>query len=274
MTTHKQNLGSGVRALSDVAMTRLQGRFSPLPAGNVRRAELLKHAAPQKGLPDEVNAWRETNFPMVEAQSWFLAEFEALEAKYNEMPVHFYGRLHLSVGRCRCGDPDSHPRKKYAATGMSARAMDEAGVSPECPKVEWFNYGVASLYAVTTVGAGYIVDAFQNSVELEDMKYHGIGTDSNAAAVGDTDLGAELTTEYTTNNTRATGTTTENGATVYQTVGTNSVDATAGIEEHGVLSSATVGAGVLLDRHVFSVINLSNGDSLQSTYDFTVNTGG
>lgn len=134
--------------------------------------------------------------------------------------------------------------------------------------------GLASLRVVTTVGVGYIVDAFQNSVELENMKYHGIGEDNTAEAVGDTDLVSELTTEYSTDNTRATGTTTE-GATgnIYKTVATNTVDASAAIVEHGVFSAAAVGSGVLLDRSVFSVINLSSGDGIQSTYQLTLTAG-
>lgn len=245
-----------------------------LPAGPVHSSVLLRHAAPQSGLPEEVNRWRDDNYPHVHAQSWFLHEFEALAEKYGEMPPHFYGRLYVNVARCNCGRPDQHPWKQGWLAGMTPDEMALQGIEPVCPKAEWFDYGLASLYVVTTVGAGYIVDAFQNSVEMEDMKYHGIGTGSNAAVVGDTDIETELTTEYSTDNTRATGSTTENGATVYQTVGTNSVDSAVGIEEHGILSSATVGSGVLLDRHVFAVINLGNGDSLQSTYDFTVNTGG
>jgi hypothetical protein len=136
------------------------------------------------------------------------------------------------------------------------------------------NYGTASFRVITTTGAGFIVDAFQNIVEAENMKFHAIGTGTNAEAVGDTALQTELTTQYNPDNTRATGSQTENGSTVYRTVGTNTVDATAAVTEHGILSQAATGGGVLLDRSQFSVINLASGDSIQSTYDLTVNTGG
>ena len=136
------------------------------------------------------------------------------------------------------------------------------------------DYGTVGYRVVTTAGVGYIVDAFQDSVELEDMKYHGIGTDNTAENVSDTDLNTEITTEYQTNNTRATGTTAEgSSANIYQTVATNTVDSAVAIVEHGVLSNATVGSGVLLDRTVFSAINLANGDSLQSTYELTLTAG-
>lgn len=139
-------------------------------------------------------------------------------------------------------------------------------------------YGVVSRKVVTTAGVGFIVDAFQNSVELESMEFHGIGTGSTAAASGDTDIETELTTEYNPNNTRATGTNAEGAsANIYQTVATNTLDSgTPAITEHGVLSNATVGSGVLFDRSVFSAINLDGtaGDSLQSTYEATFSAGG
>lgn len=138
------------------------------------------------------------------------------------------------------------------------------------------DYGVVSEKVVTTVGVGFIVDAFQNIVELENMKFHGIGTGSTAEAVGDTALVTELTTEYNPNSTRATGTTSENGSNVYRTVGTNTLDGTPGaaLREHGIFDNATVGSGVLLDRSVYGAITLSTGDSLQSTYDLTLTSGG
>lgn len=136
------------------------------------------------------------------------------------------------------------------------------------------DYGVVSEKVVTDVGVGYIVDAFQNSTELENMKFHGIGTGSTAEAAGDTALVTELTTEYNPNSTRATGSTTENGANVYRTVGTNTLDGTPGaaLREHGIFSASS--AGVLLDRSVYGAITLSTNDSLQSTYDLTFTSGG
>lgn len=120
---------------------------------------------------------------------------------------------------------------------------------------------------------GYIVDAFQNIVELENMKYHGLGTGSTAENQTDTALVTELTTEYT-GNVRATGTTTETSANIYSTVATNTLDGTPGaaLREHGIFSASTV--GVLLDRSVYGAITLSSGDSLQSTYNLTLTAGG
>lgn len=136
------------------------------------------------------------------------------------------------------------------------------------------NYGVVSLRVLTDTGVGYIVDAFQNSVELENMKFHGFGTGTNAEAAADAALQTELTTEYAVNSTRPTGSTTEGAtANIYRTVGTLSPDAPVAITEHGIFSQAATGGGVLLDRSKFSVINLISGDSLQTTYDLTFTSG-
>lgn len=148
---------------------------------------------------------------------------------------------------------------------VSARVRDADGREVD--------YGVISTRVVTTAGATAIVDAFQNLVELETFKFHGIGTGALAEAVGDTALGAELTTQYSVDGTRATGTTTQNGETVYRSVATNTVDAAVGITEHGLFSQALVG-GVLFDRSVFAVINLGAGGTLTTTYDLTVSAGG
>lgn len=135
--------------------------------------------------------------------------------------------------------------------------------------------GLLSQKVVTTAGVNFIVDAFQNIVELENMKYHGLGTGNTAENVADTALVTELTTEYNPNSTRATGTTIEGAsANIFRTVATNTVDAAAAIVEHGIFSQAATGGGVLLDRSVFSVVNLANGDSLQTTYDLTCSAGG
>jgi hypothetical protein len=137
------------------------------------------------------------------------------------------------------------------------------------------DYGLLGHKVVTTAGLGFIVDAFQNSVELETMKYHGLGTGSGAESAADTALGTELTTEYT-GNVRATGSLTEGGgANVFRSVGSNTLDGTPGaaLREHGIFSQAATGGGVLLDRTVYGAITLSSGDSLATTYDLTFTAG-
>ena len=138
------------------------------------------------------------------------------------------------------------------------------------------NYGLASLRVVTDAGVDYIVDAFQNIVELEIMNFHALGTGVTAENQTDTALVTELTTEYT-GDVRATGTTVEGASSnIYRTVATNTLDGTPGaaLREHGVMNQAATGGGVLLDRTLFSAITLNSGDALQSTYELTVTANG
>lgn len=139
-------------------------------------------------------------------------------------------------------------------------------------------YGLLSQRLVTDTGVGFIVDAFQNLVELEIMKFHGFGTGTTNESAAQTALVTELTTEYATDNTRPTGTTTEGAsANIYRTVATLSPDSggTIAITEHGIFSQAANSGGVLLDRSKFSAVNLvASADSLQTTYDLTVSSGG
>lgn len=155
----------------------------------------------------------------------------------------------------------------------------EAGREPEAEAwvrehASLSDFGLASARVVTTAGVNFLVDAFQGTVEPEVMRYHGIGTDNTAENVSDTALGAELTTVYATDNTRATGTLTEGAsANIFRTVGTNSVDGSATITEHGIFSQAANSGGTLLDRSVFSGVALSSGNSLQTTYELTLAAG-
>jgi hypothetical protein len=52
------------------------------------------------------------------------------------------------------------------------------------------------------------------------------------------------------------------------------VDGAAAVTEHGVFDQASNAGGVMLDRSVFSAVNLASGDSLQSTYELTCTSGG
>lgn len=137
-------------------------------------------------------------------------------------------------------------------------------------------YGVMSRRLITTAGVNYLVDAFQNIVEIDNMKFHGFGTGTNAEATGDTTLQTEETTQYNPDNTRPTGSQTEGAsANIYRTVGTYSPDSggTRAITEHGIFSANT--GGTLWDRSVFSAVNLVAGsDSLQVTHDTTCSAGG
>ena len=125
---------------------------------------------------------------------------------------------------------------------------------------------------VVNAGETALRDCFiaTSCTTTQAFKFHGIGTGTTAAAETDTSCETELTTEYNPNSTRATGSQTNNGANVYRTVGTNTVDASAAITEFCLMSNASVGSGTMWTRIVFSAINLASGDSLQTTYDLTI----
>lgn len=225
---------------------------------------------PNRSLPSLVNSWRRDNLTNL----WRGLK-QVLMARALRIPVH-YGVLYLAIQKPLIPDnllkelleeyTNNHihglPSFPQFATGKGFRHVN-------------LFLGLASFRVVTTVGVNFIVDAFQNSVELENLKFHGIGTGSTAEAVGDTALVTELTTEYT-GNVRATGTTTEGAsANIYRTVATNTLDGTPGaaLREHGIFDQAATGGGTLLDRTVYAAITLSSGDSLQSTYDHTQTAG-
>lgn len=197
---------------------------------------IIRHGFPRPGLEKGVAAYRARNLPNL-----LRGLYRIGLARLFRIPTH-YGALWIDVVR-------------------DGRVVE---------------LGLVSLRVVTDTGVGYIVDAFQNLTELENMKYHGFGTGSTAEAASQTGLVTELTTQYATDNTRPTGTTTENGANIYRTVATLDPDADVAITEHGVFSQAATGGGVMIDRSVFSAINLTGAttDSIQATYDLTFTSGG
>lgn len=137
------------------------------------------------------------------------------------------------------------------------------------------DHGVVSEKLVTTAGVGFLVDAWQNIVEFEIMKYHGVGTTNTAESSSDTALAAESTTALNPDNTRATGTLAEGAsANIFSTVGTLTADGAIAAVEHGLFSQAATGGGVLWDRSIFSTVNLASADSIQFTYQLTASAGG
>lgn len=130
------------------------------------------------------------------------------------------------------------------------------------------DFGLVARGLVTTAFVNFLVDQMQaESSEIGDFKYHDSGEGTTGAAVGDTDI------ETTDGESRATGTQTEGAsANIYKSVGTISYTTTKAITEHGLFSQAT--GTTLLDRHTFSAINVGNGDSIEFTYELTINSGG
>lgn len=138
------------------------------------------------------------------------------------------------------------------------------------------DYGVVSYRVVTNAGVAFIVDDFDPSAatDISTLKYHGCGTGATAENVSDTALVTESTTALNPDSTRPTGTATQPSANIYTSTATVVFDATAAITEHGIFSQAATGGGTLLDRSVFSAINVVSGDSIQFAYSLTVSAGG
>jgi hypothetical protein len=174
-----------------------------------------------------------------------------------------------------------HLRRDEAGDRFIARMREEDELSwkdrvlralfgrEAAPIIERFavveDLGVVSRRVVTNAGVQFIALAFLNTNEAEAMNYHGSGTGSVAEAVGDTALGTEV-------ESRATGTQSNPANGQYRTVGTVAYTATRAITEHGIFSATS--AGTLLDRSVFTAINVVNGDSIQFTYTLTLSAGG
>jgi len=230
---------SGVLAVERIPNPRPTGRL-------LSHAELLYHGLPRAGQTDEVRTWK------TRQANEFLHGLAGVKAAAKLARRHHlmapYGLLWL---------------QKITAQG------DET------------DYGLVSCKIVTTDGVDYIANNFAAtaSYSVANFKFHGIGTGVAAAAVGDRALGTELTTQYQTDNTRPTGTQVKGATGVYSTVGTVTVDASVAATEWGLFTQAATGAqsqpaNSMLDRVVYTVVNLASGDSLQATFTLTFPNGG
>lgn len=139
----------------------------------------------------------------------------------------------------------------------------------------WVDYGVVSRKSITTAFVNYLRDDLANAAggaDVSTFKYHECGTGTNAEAVGDTALQTPCTTALNPDSTRAVGTQANGVSKTYSSVGTLTFDASAAVTEHGLFSAAST--GTLMDRSVFTAINVVSGDSIQFTYTLTLNDGG
>lgn len=128
------------------------------------------------------------------------------------------------------------------------------------------DYGCVGYRVVTTAFVTFVVDQLQTETSVfGDFKYHDSGVGVTAENVANTAI------ETTDGESRATGTQTESAANAYQSVATIAYTTTKAITEHGLFNDPT--AGTLMDRTVFSAINVGNGDSIQFTYTLTLTAG-
>lgn len=129
------------------------------------------------------------------------------------------------------------------------------------------DYGVVGYRVVTTAFVNFVVDQLQTETSVfGDFKFHDSGVGVTAENVANTAM------ETTDGEARSTGTQTEGAANVYVSAGTITYTTTKAITEHGLFNDVT--AGTLMDRTVFSAINVVNTDSITFTYSLTVSAGG
>lgn len=140
----------------------------------------------------------------------------------------------------------------------------------------WIDYGTVNFARVVTdAGVAFLVDDWDNNAQdLTTLNYHGCGTGGTAEAANQTALVTESTTALNPDSTRATGTRSQPSANIYQSVGTLTFDGSAAVTEHGLFSQAATGGGTMWDRSLFAAINVASGDSIQFTYQATINSGG
>lgn len=130
---------------------------------------------------------------------------------------------------------------------------------------EIIDYGCVGRRVVTTAYVNMLCDELQSSVAAHSTyKYHEIGTGGTAENASDTAL-------VTPVETRATGTQTENAANIYESVGTVTATAPRAVTEHGLFSASS--GATLMDRTLFTVVNLAANDSIQCTYRLTLTAG-
>jgi hypothetical protein len=158
-------------------------------------------------------------------------------------------------------------------------------VTGSAVKTGWFNkiaaYGPTSTIfgawvweqkgsnLVTNAGAAGVASRINGSGAEAAFTYIAIGTGTNAAAAADTTLQTEITTN---GGQRASATasrvTTDVTNDTARLVVTFTFTGPFAVTESGVLNASS--SGVLLNRQVFSAVNVVSGDSLQVTHNFDV----
>ena len=151
-----------------------------------------------------------------------------------------------------------HPQVLHATAELIARVKRGR---------KWEHLGVIGRKSVTTAFVDAIVNALQNSGDFELYKYHDSGTGTNVEAAADTAL------QTPTGEARDTGTQIEGAtANIYKSVAINTYAGSFAITEHGLFNLAA--GGTLMDRSVFTALNVASGDQIEFTYQLTCAAGG
>lgn len=118
---------------------------------------------------------------------------------------------------------------------------------------------------ITDVGAAALVASSAPNTAYA-FNYHDCGTGTTAEAAAQT----TLITAF--GGSRVAGSQSNPSSKVYQSEATITFAGAFAITEHGLFSAAA--AGTLLDRSLFSAVNVASGDSIKFTFQLTMASGG
>lgn len=173
-----------------------------------------------------------------------------------------YKIRHGMVPRGRTGGPFSQGKIAFDSR-LTARHLRE---NPETGEYEEIGRREILDKCVTDVFVADVVDSLVAAAYLNDYKYHDSGTGVGGEVAGDTALGTPC------GESRDTGSQAEGAtANIYKTIATHTYGGTYAITEHGVFDAST--SGILMDRSVFSAINVISGDKIEFTYELTLTAG-
>lgn len=126
------------------------------------------------------------------------------------------------------------------------------------------NRGIVSRQKVTDAFVAFMVDELQAETSpWGDFKYHDSGIGTTAEDPAHTALVTPWGGARDPAGTQTEGAT----ANIYKSVQTTTYSATKAITEHGLFNAAE--AGTMMDRHVFSEINVNDGDKIEFTYELS-----
>jgi len=157
--------------------------------------------------------------------------------------------------------------KSYVKDGIINRL---AAYGIQIPNLTgYYTYNMRGANLVTTAGKAGVASRINGAGAEAAFTYIAIGTGTTAADVGDTTLETEITTGGGERaSATASRTTTDTTNDTSRLVLTFNFTATFAVTEAGALNAAST--GTLLNRQVFSAVNVVNGDSLQVTIDIDV----
>lgn len=132
-----------------------------------------------------------------------------------------------------------------------------------------YTYALKGANLVTDAGKAGVASRINGAGSEAAFTYIGIGIGTTAAAAADTALESEITTSGgQRTSATASRTTTDVTNDTARLIATFNFTGSFAVTEAGALNAASV--GVLLNRQVFSAVNVANGDSLQVTIDIDV----